>query len=218
MLGGLDDGFRGASGRRIEVKGTVNRRLVRLGLSRLAHVQRTAVSAAEAGGNAALAGEDAADGLYELVSQNGNKQTAVDALLVVMEHRTQAKFAFETAEDGFRIGEGGIGAPQLVFAPLGFVAVQAVHNRMGEACAGDRLSCPSQGDGFFPGGVGLQFDCIVLPDAVEFLLEPANALPKFVEALFGARLGEALGDRIQCFFETRTKALDHGILFLLPGR
>ncbi len=29
MLGGLDDGFRGASRRRIEVKGTVNRRLVR---------------------------------------------------------------------------------------------------------------------------------------------------------------------------------------------
>jgi hypothetical protein len=84
-------------------------------------MQGSFVSAAETGGDSALAGHNPANGvptqvnaalfqvaaydLHELVGQYGDEQVPIGALCFAVEHGAQAQFAFEAAKYRFQIGQ-----------------------------------------------------------------------------------------------------------------
>ena len=93
-------------------------------------MQGSSVSAPETGRDSALAGHNPANGvptqvnatlfqvaaydLHELVGQYGDEQVPIGALFFVVEHGTQAQFAFEAAKYRFQIGQHDVGAPQFL--------------------------------------------------------------------------------------------------------
>ena len=101
-------------------------------------MQGSAVGAPETGRDSALAGHNPANGvptqvnaalfqvaaydLHELVGQYGDEQVPIGALFFVVEHGTQAQFAFEAAKYRFQIGQHDVGAPQFFGIPGGLIA------------------------------------------------------------------------------------------------
>jgi len=101
-------------------------------------MQGAPVGAPETGGDSALAGHNpangvpaqvnaalfqaAADDLHELVGQHGDEQVPIGTLFFVVEHGTQAQFAFEAAKYRFQVGQHEVGAPQFFSIPGGLIA------------------------------------------------------------------------------------------------
>jgi hypothetical protein len=79
------------------------------------------------------------------------------------------------------------------------------------------LFSPREGGGYFSRRVGLQFDVIVLADAVGFFLEPADAFPQFCAAFFGTWTGQAVGDGARRGCKKCPKTLGHGLFLLTSG-
>ena len=63
-------------------------------------------------------GEASADGLDELVGDDGDPSEPV---LGFVEDGAEAEFGLERAEHGFEIGEHGVSAPQGLWIPVGSV-------------------------------------------------------------------------------------------------
>ena len=97
----------------------------------------------------------------------------------------QAELGLECAEDGLHVGEGGVGAPQGVFVPVGLAAAQAVDARMGEHRAVLGAAVPGDGNGPLAGLVGGDPDLIVRGDAGMLGFQAPDALPDLLEALVG---------------------------------
>ena len=57
----------------------------------------------------------------------------IDAVFLMVKNRAQTEFGLEAAEYGFEIGQQGIGSPQALGVPRGFVAPQTVDPGMGQA-------------------------------------------------------------------------------------
>ena len=88
---------------------------------------------------------------------------------------------------------------------------------MSDEAAFGRLFSPSECSGYFSRLVGLQFDVIVLADAVGFFFKPADAFPQFCDAFFGTWTGQTVGDGAQRGFKKFAKTLSHGLFFLTSG-
>ena len=139
--GRSDDGLADAAGLRVDAERVVEGPLIGFGLGGRAHVQRAPVGAAEGGGDALLAFEDAAqrgptgvftvgaqpgaDNLHELIGDDGDEQVAVGPSRFLVVDGTQAELGLERAEDSLDVGERGVGAPEGVFVPVGLAAAQA---------------------------------------------------------------------------------------------
>ena len=65
----------------------------------------------------ALLTETPADGLHQLIGDDGDKEVAVGTLRGLVKDGAQAKLGFERAEHGLHIGEGAVGAPQRLLVP-----------------------------------------------------------------------------------------------------
>ena len=77
-------------------------------------------------GVAAVGAQAGSDELDELVGDDGDEQVAVGASRLAVVDGSQAEFGLERTEDGFDVGERGVGAPERVFVPVGLAAAQAV--------------------------------------------------------------------------------------------
>ena len=137
----------------------VDGRQLRFRTRGFADMQGAAISTLEGGGDALLHGQDLpqtapatldvvflqlpANDLYELISQYGDEQVAVDTNFFMVIDRAQAEFGFEATEYGFQVSEHDIGAPQALAVPVSLVAAQAVDTGMGESGAVLRLFCPT---------------------------------------------------------------------------
>ena len=106
-----------------------------------------------------------ADHLHQLVSQHGDEQVAVGALLLLVIDRR-----LEGTKHCFQIGEHDVGAPHRLGVPIGLVAAQAVHSRMGQLRARHRIQMPGDGGGLLAVGVRGDLDLVMLsgPAAVAF--------------------------------------------------
>ena len=49
-----------------------------------------------------------ADGVYQMIGQNRNKQVAFDPVGRLVKHRTQAQFGLQRPKDRFQLGEHGV--------------------------------------------------------------------------------------------------------------
>ena len=126
------------------------------------------------------------DELDELVGDDGDEQVAVGASRLAVVDGSQAEFGLERTEDGFDVGERGVGSPERVFVPVGLAAAQAVDAGMGEHRAVLRAAGPGDGDGRVAGLVGGDVDLVVGGDAGMPGLEAPDALPDLFDALVGA--------------------------------
>ena len=86
----------------------------------------------------ALLAETPADGLNQLIGDDGDKEVAAGTLRGLVKDASQAKLGFERAEHGLHIGEGAVGAPQRFLVPVPDVRAQAVDAGMGEQGALER--------------------------------------------------------------------------------
>ena len=118
----------------MEIESGVDFELWLLGTGGLAHVQGAAVLSAEGSGDTVLAledttqsgptgvlsvfGEAPADGLDQLVGDDGDEEVTVGAVLGFVEDGAEAEFGLERAEHGFEIGEHGVSAPQGLWIPV----------------------------------------------------------------------------------------------------
>ena len=145
----------------------------------------------------AVGAQPGADDLDELVGDDGDEQMAVGPPRLVVVDGTQAELGLQGAEDGLDVGEGGVGAPQGVFVPIGLAAAQAVDARMGGHRAVLGPSGPGDGGGLLPGLVGGDLDLVVLGDAGMLGSEPPDALPDLSEALVGAGARQPLVELVR---------------------
>ena len=106
------------------------------------------------GGVAAVGAQTGSDELDELVGDDGDEQVAVGASRLAVIDESEAEFGLERTEDGFDIGERGVGAPEGIFVPVGLAAAQAVDAPMGEHRAVLGAAGPGDGDGLIAGLVG----------------------------------------------------------------
>ena len=112
---------------------------------------------------------------------------AIDAVFLVVEHRTQTQFGFQAAEYGLKVGQHREGPPHLLGIPGGFVAAQAIDARMGQAAALDGLLVEVQRCRFFSIRIGDQFDGIVPAGSAALFLQPAQPLVELGQALLAPR-------------------------------
>ena len=110
----------------MEIESGVDFELWLLGTGGLADVEGSAILSAEGGGDTVLAledttqsgptgvlsvfGEAPADGLDQLVGDDGDEEVTVGAVLDFVEDGAEAEFGLERAEHGFEIGEHGVSA------------------------------------------------------------------------------------------------------------
>ena len=231
-MGRSDGGLADASRLRVDAERVVDGPLSGFGLRGGAHVQGTSVGAPEGGGDALLAFEDAAqrgptgvlavgsqpgaDDLHELVGDDGDEQVAIGPPRLLVVDGAQSEFGLQGTEDGLDIGEGGVGAPQGVFVPVGLAAAQAIDAWMGGHRAVLGPSGPSDGGGLLTSLVGGDLDLVVLGDAGMLGSQSPDALPDLSEALVGAGARQPLVERGQGGLEAGGGPLDDGPLLVGP--
>ena len=118
----------------MEIESGVDFELWLLGTGGLADVEGAAVLSAERCGDTVLAledttqsgptgvlsvfGEAPADGLDQLVGDDGDEEVTVGTVLGFVEDGAEAEFGLERAEHGFEISEHGVSAPQGLWIPV----------------------------------------------------------------------------------------------------
>ena len=166
--------------------GVVDGLLGRFGAGGFTYMQGAPIGASEGGGDALLSFEDPSNGvptrvlagfaqpssdeLYELAGDDGDEQMSFGADGLVVEDGSQSELRFQRAEDSLEVGEGDMGSPQGFLVPIGLIAAQAIHPRMGHHRALDRAASEAHRGGALGAVVGIEFDVVVLGDAVVFRL------------------------------------------------
>ena len=84
---------------------------------------------------------------------------------------------------------------------------------MGHHRSADRAANEAHGGGAFAGLVGVEFDIVVLGDPAAVGLEPADALPDFVDPFLGAGSRESFGELGQCVLEAPGESLGDAAFF-----
>ena len=136
------------------------------------------------------------DDLDRLVGDQGDAQVTLGAHRFAVVDAPQPEFGLERAEDGLEVGQGGVGAPQGGLAPVGLVAAQAVHARMGSHRAVQWAPRPVDRHGIDAVGVGDDGDNVVTRHAAAVGLEATDALADAVE--HGEMDCEALYEDFYC--------------------
>ena len=126
----------------------------------------------------------------------------------------QPELGLERAEDGFDVGERGVGAPQGVLVPVGLAAAEAVDARMGGHRAVLGLTGPGDGGGLLAGFVGGDGDLVMGGDARVLGFEAPDALPDLWEALVGAGARQPVVELGEGGFEAGGETLDDAAFLL----
>ena len=105
--------------------------------------------APEAGPALPLSGlsETPADGLHQLVGDDGDKEVPLGPFRGRVEAGTQAGLGLERAKHRLHVGKGAVGAPQCLLVPAPDVGAQAAGAGMGEQGACERPALPGEGAG-----------------------------------------------------------------------